>query len=196
MSKGFSLIEILVVVGLIGLIGILSFSGLNNSINFNLKSQEKSDHLNNLIKFNEILKRDLFQTINRLNRDPRGNRLEHSFYGNNPGLEGSFLSFTVINRSKIEGIGSIRYIEYVFEENNIKRVEYSHGDLSEDTNLIEDTLLRNIESLDLVFGKNLDWFIEWPNTPWTDNNGLPESLRLSIQIKDIGLIERNYLVAF
>ena len=49
---------------------------------------------------------------------------------------------------------------------------------------------------DLVFGKNLDWFIEWPNTPWTDNNGLPESLRLSIQIKDIGLIERNYLVAF
>ena len=108
MSKGFSLIEILVVVGLIGLIGILSFSGLNNSINFNLKSQEKSDHLNNLIKFNEILKRDLFQTINRLNRDPRGNRLEHSFYRNNPGLEGSFLSFTVINRSKIEGIGSIR----------------------------------------------------------------------------------------
>ena len=153
MSKGFSLIEILVVVGLIGLIGILSFSGLNNSINFNLKSQEKSDHLNNLVKFNEILKRDLFQTINRLNRDPRGNRLEHSFYGNNPGLEGSFLSFTVINRSKIEGIGSIRYIEYVFEENNIKRVEYSHGDLSEDTNLIEDTLLTNIDEREIYRNK-------------------------------------------
>ena len=56
MSKGFSLIEILVVVGLVGLISILAFSGLNNSINFNLKFNEKSESLNKMAFFNEILK--------------------------------------------------------------------------------------------------------------------------------------------
>ena len=63
MSKGFSLIEMLVVIGLVGLISILSFSGLNNSINFNQKVKEKSFLLEELSLFNEILKRDLNQSL-------------------------------------------------------------------------------------------------------------------------------------
>ena len=132
MSKGFSLIEMLVVVGLVGLISLLAFSGLNNSINFNLKFNQKSESLNNLAFFNEILKRDLLQSINRLSIDSRGNKLEHSFYGQNPGIEGNILSLNIINRTDLQNKGSLRYINYIYKNNKIIRVEYSHIDILED----------------------------------------------------------------
>ena len=195
MSKGFSLIEMLVVVGLVGLISLLAFSGLNNSINFNLKFNQKSESLNNLAFFNEILKRDLLQSINRLSIDSRGNKLEHSFYGQNPGIEGNILSLNIINRTDLQNKGSLRHINYIYKNNKIIRVEYSHIDILEDTEVTEQILLDNVESLELTFGRDLDWFMEWPFTPWTENNGLPDSMKITLDIKNVGLIERNFLVS-
>ena len=195
MSKGFSLIEMLVVVGLVGLISLLAFSGLNNSINFNLKFNQKSESLNNLAFFNEILKRDLLQSINRLSIESRGNKLEHSFYGQNPGIEGNILSLNIINRTDLQNKGSLRHINYIYKNNKIIRVEYSHIDILEDTEVTKQILLDNVESLELTFGRDLDWFMEWPFTPWTENNGLPDSMKITLDIKNVGLIERNFLVS-
>lgn len=195
MSKGFSLIEILVVVGLVGLISILAFSGLNNSINFNLKFNEKSESLNKMAFFNEILKRDLLQALDRLSIDTRGDKLEHSFYGQGPGIEGNFLTLNVINRTDLQNNGSLRHIKYIYEDNKIIRIEFSHADLTEDTKVTKLILLNDVLSLELAFGKDRDWFLEWPTTPWTGNNGLPDSMKVSIDIKGLGIIERSYLVS-
>ena len=195
MSKGFSLIEILVVVGLVGLISILAFSGLNNSINFNLKFNEKSESLNKMAFFNEILKRDLLQALDRLSIDTRGDKLEHSFYGQGPGIEGNFLTLNIINRTDLQNNGSLRHIKYIYEDNKIIRIEFSHADLTEDTKVTKLILLNDVLSLELAFGKDQYWFLEWPSTPWTGNNGLPDSMKVSIDIKGLGIIERSYLVS-
>lgn len=195
MSKGFSLIEMLVVIGLVGLISILSFSGLNNSINFNQKVKEKSFLLEELSLFNEILKRDLNQSLDRLSRNQRGDRSLHSFYGENLKFEGDFLLLTINAPSRDFNKGSIRYVVYSYENNQINRSEFVFSDLSENTTNIKETLLSDVNSLKLVFGKGFDSFDEWPATPWTENNGIPNSLRIEIDLNSLGLIQRNYFIS-
>ena len=101
----------------------------------------------------------------------------------------------IINRTDLQNKGSLRHINYIYKNNKIIRVEYSHIDILEDTEVTKQILLDNVESLELTFGRDLDWFMEWPFTPWTENNGLPDSMKITLDIKNVGLIERNFLVS-
>ena len=143
----------------------------------------------------ETLKRDFLHALNRLPRDARGEFYKHSFYGLNPRLEGNVLAFTMQTGTSLSNLnGSLRYIEYVFEDNSLKRVESQYADRTEDTEKKTTVLLENIENISLKFAKGDQWVDEWPLTDWISNNGLPKVAEISFELEGFGQITRLYML--
>ena len=93
--KGFTLIEVLVSLAIVSLIGIITFSGLRTSLDFNQGTLNRSATTHNIVVLDNLLRRDLQHSVNRLSRDERGDNLAHSFYGANPVHGDTFLAFTI-----------------------------------------------------------------------------------------------------
>ena len=195
-NKGFTLIEVLVALAIVGIIGAISFGGLMTTVKFNDLTLSRMDVGNNVTLADEMLKRDFLHALNRLTRDPRGDFYRHSFYGLNPRSEGTLLAFTVNTGDNLPNKnGVLRYVEYVFEENKLKRVESQYVDRTEDTEKRTIVLLEGIENISVKFAKGNQWEDEWPVADWISNNGLPSVAEVSYEIKDIGNITRLYMLA-
>jgi len=195
-NKGFTLIEVLVALAIVGIIGAISFGGLITTIKFNDLTLSRMDVGNNVTLADEMLKRDFLHALNRLTRDTRGDFYRHSFYGLNPRSEGTLLAFTVNTGDNLPNKnGALRYVEYVFEENKLKRIESQYVDRTEDTRKKTTILLEEIENISVKFAKGNQWENEWPVADWLSNNGLPNVAEVSYEIKGIGNITRLYMLA-
>ena len=195
-NKGFTLIEVLVALAIVGIIGAISFTGLMTTVKFNDLTLSRMDVGSNVTMTDEILKRDFLHTLNRLTRDERGDFYRHSFYGLNPRFEGTLLAFSINTGDNLPNKnGALRYVEYVFEENKLKRVESKYVDRTEDTEETTIVLLEGIENISVKFAKGDQWEDEWPIADWISNNGLPSVAEVSYEIKGIGNITRLYMLA-
>ena len=195
-NKGFTLIEVLVALAIVGIIGAISFSGLMTTVKFNDLTLSRMDVGTNVTLADETLKRDFLHALNRLTRDTRGDFYRHSFYGLNPRFEGTLLAFTVSTGENLpDKNGALRYVEYVFEENRLKRIESQYVDRTEDTRKKTIVLLEGVENISVKFAKGNQWEDEWPVADWISNNGLPSVAEVSYEIEGIGNITRLYMLA-
>jgi len=194
-NKGFTLIEVLVALTIVAVIGVMSFTGLVTSVKFNDSTISRISMSDRISLADETLKRDFLHTLNRLPRDSRGEFYRHSFYGLNPRLEGNILAFTVQTGASLSNLnGTLRYVEYVFEDNSLKRVESQYADRTEYTEKKTTVLLENIKNISLKFAKGDQWVDEWPLNDWMSNNGLPKVTEISYELEGIGQITRLYLL--
>lgn len=194
-NRGFTLIEVLVALAIVGIIGAISFTGLMTTVKFNDLTLSRMDVSSNMTMTDEILKRDFLHALNRLTRDERGDFYRHSFYGLNPRFEGTLLAFSINTGENLPNkTGALRYVEYVFEENKLLRVESQYVDRTEDTGKITIVLLEGIENISVKFAKEDQWANEWPIADWISNNGLPSVVEFSYDIKGIGNINRLYML--
>ena len=195
-TKGFTLIEVLVSLAIVSLIGIITFSGLITSLDFNQGTLNRSATTHNIVVLDNLLRRDLQHSVNRLSRDERGDSLAHSFYGGNPVYGGTFLAFTIHTEETkyLLNKGSLRFIEYVLEEKTLKRVEHSYADRTADTKSNSKVLLKNINEISVGFIKDKQLVDEWPEMDWTTNNGLPRMVEISFKIDKLGVVKRRYIL--
>ena len=186
-DHGFTLIEVLVALAIVTFIGVMSFTSLMTSLKFNELTLSRMDMSSQLILADELLKRDFVHALNRISRDERGEPFRHSFYGTNPRYTGSDFS---------EHIGVIRHVEYILENNTIKRIESKFVDQTEETEVSTTILLKDVKSVSLKFSQGNQWVDEWPFLDWTTNNGLPKIVELSYEIEGLGQIMRRYMLPF
>ena len=192
---GFTLIELLVSLAVVSLIGVMTFTGLSTTLNFNQLVLSRSDTTNNLILLDETLRRDFQHSLNRLSRDERGDRLKHSFYGSVPNDQGYFLTFSAhFDNQKSMDKGSIRLVQYLLVNNKLERKEYSYADRTIDTPSSKQVLLNNVKDISLKFILEERWLDEWPFMDWTENNGLPKMIEISIDTESLGTVTRRYLL--
>ena len=65
-SKGFTLIEVLVALSIVAVIGVMSFTGLSTSVKFNDLTLSRMDVSAKLTLADETLKRDFLHALTRL----------------------------------------------------------------------------------------------------------------------------------
>jgi|TARA_B110000467_G_C18173938_1_gene396763 general secretion pathway protein J len=194
-SQGFTLIEVLVSISLVALIGVMSIGGLNTTINSNDKTLERSSLIKSIIQADSIIKRDLLHAINRLSVNENGDRQLHSFTGVNKNGDGVIISLNLhIPFYGLSEKGAIRRVDYFLEDQKLKRIEYDFSDITLSTKSTTSEILSNVSNIQIKFQLNNELVDNWPITDWTSNNGLPKVLELSIDIKNLGLIKRRYML--
>ncbi len=188
LNKGYSLIEILVVLSIFSLMSLLILSFTNISVNSSLLVSEETNKLRRLINTSEIIKDDLIHSINKPLKNTNTN-YRSSFFAQNDWLEGEpFLEFT--RHSESEGVqetGVYQRIKYVLEDGRIER--YSTDSLLSEYNTSSITLLVEVDSVNVIAFKERNYNF-WPID---ESLNLPKFLEITLQFKD-DVFQKIFLV--
>tara|TARA_X000000950_G_scaffold68912_1_gene85312 strand:- start:274 stop:852 length:579 start_codon:yes stop_codon:yes gene_type:complete len=188
LNKGYSLIEILVVLSIFSLMSLLILSFTNISVNSSLLVSEETNKLRRLINTSEIIKDDLIHSINKPLKNTNTN-YSSSFFAQNDWLEGEpFLEFT--RHSESEGVqetGVYQRIKYVLEDGRIER--YSTDSLLSEYNTRPITLLVEVDSVKVIAFKERNYNF-WPID---ESLNLPKFLEITLQFKD-DVFQKIFLV--
>ncbi len=206
-AAGFTLLEVLLAIGITAMIGLGSWQILNSAIRASESTQERLAELNNLQKTMLILSRDLQQII------PRSIRDEYGDY--QPALttkkELHFLEFSRAGwRNPMDDPRSnIQRVAYELSDNKLLRHYWQVLDRSQDSAPVTKTLLEGVESVAVRFKNDSGgWLDEWPSAdsgsnssnsnqattsdPREKDNELPAGLEISFEFKQFGKIKRLY----
>ena len=159
MNKGFTIIEVLISLVILSIITLITSNILKSSLD---TEYQTTNHLNKIKDINlssSKIRRDLRQIVNVTS---------HDFYGSN--MPGSFVSDSgtnsIIFNSNIRSVGKdaspIKRIEYLYENNQIKRRQYFSSNPYDQNQYIESSILTNIEELNFSFLSSSNWHSFWP----------------------------------
>lgn len=166
-STGFTLLEMVVAVGIFGLIGLMAAQLLTQSIEVTEKVLIRAERLTEIQRAIQILEWDVRQLTHRGVRDEFGDQLPPLML-----TEGS-VQFTRrgwINATD-EQRSSLQRVQYYVEEGNLLRRFWVRLDRAADTPYVDQVLLREVRDLRFeVMDSNLQLQSHWPS-PFPDESG-------------------------
>ena len=181
-TKGFTLIEILVALLAASIISIMSFEFLSNSVFLKDRVNESMNNDSNHMNAINIIRLDLLQAVPFIMKDTNGRDLNMSFIGN---LDDSLMTFVSLNATDHnQTVSKLCRISYLYKDNELIRLAtLSNNDQVE---LSRKTLVSGIENLELRFGQELDDSeIEWPSINYNEDLLFPRYIFLSYSIDNI-----------
>lgn len=197
-SKGFTLLELMIAVGIFALIGAIATSGFWSAQQSKERVQEKVDRLAKLQMAFTILGRDLRQAVARPIRDDYGDT-QPAFTGAGEGF-GSLLEFTRAGLRNPTGQprSHLERVAYGVVDGELRRATWWVLDRSQGLQPSETVLLDKIADLSLRFlDQQGQPQSQWP--PLVAGNESPPPLPMGIEVTlktdDLGEIVRLYRVA-
>ena len=180
-TKGFTLIEILVALLAASIISIMSFEFLSNSVflkeRVDASIKRDSDHMNTI----NTIRLDLMQAVPFDMKDQNGRELNVSFIGNSSNRVMTFVSLSTSDH--LQTISKLRRVIYLYENNQLIRVTTLSN--KEQVELSRETLIEGIENLEIRFGEELDEAeIDWPNLKHNSNIKFPKYIFLTYEIEN------------
>lgn len=199
--KGFTLLEVLLAIGITAMIGLGSWQILTSAIRASESTQVRLSELNALQKAMLIITRDMRQVIPRSIRDEYGDYQPAMTTKN----EFSVLEFSRTGwRNPMDDKRSnIQRVAYEFSDNKLIRHYWEVLDRSQDTESISKELLSDIESITIRFQNDSGgWLDEWPATssspptgtgdPRINENKLPKAVEINFESAKFGKVKRLY----
>ena len=177
LTKGYSLIEMLVVLLIFSSIAIISASFLSSAANSFFQVNSKTDELRELIIATEIIKEDLIHIVDKSTRDEFGIKKKSFFLSNELKQSGKIIEFVRYSASDgIGDLGSLHKVKYILENGMLKR--YSSNFLNSPYLNDHITLIQNVSEVKidnpLAFSR-----------PAYDLNSLPKVVNFKIKIKEV-----------
>ncbi|MFT5209699.1 MAG: general secretion pathway protein J [Flavobacterium sp.] len=187
--KGFTLLEIMVAMSIFALIGLGASQMLRSIITSHERTQSTMEVLASFSKALTIIQRDFNQVVHRPVRDNFGDSLPSFMVNSGDNL--IELSRTGWNNPLGLTRSGIQRVAYnVTEDGELKRYFWLVLDRAEDSELIEQTLLSNIEVLRI----NLRSVEDESSEVWPGNSKfpLPQSAELVITSTSFGEIRQVF----
>ena len=180
-TKGFTLIEILVALLAASIISIMSFEFLSNSVflkeRVDANIKRDSDHMNTI----NTIRLDLMQAVPFDMKDQNGRELKVSFVGNSLNRVMTFVSLSTSDH--LQTTSKLRRVIYLYEDNQLIRVTTLSN--KEQVEISRKTLIKNVENLEIRFGEELDEAeIDWPNLKHNSNIKFPKYIFLTYKIEN------------
>ena len=180
-TKGFTLIEILVALLEASIISIMSFEFLSNSVflkeRVDANIKRDSDHMNTI----NTIRLDLMQAVPFDMKDQNGRELKVSFVGNSLNRVMTFVSLSTSDH--LQTTSKLRRVIYLYEDNQLIRVTTLSN--KEQVEISRKTLIKNVENLEIRFGEELDEAeIDWPNLKHNSNIKFPKYIFLTYEIEN------------
>jgi general secretion pathway protein J len=182
-SRGFTLVELLIAVGIMALIGTAGSLLLNSSLNNQVVIEQRQQNLERLALALTIFRRDLEQLTSRIPRDSQGDALSANIVVEQVGAD-SELEFVHAGRRVIPGRGlgsQLERVRYVKEEKDLIRYSAGVADPASNTHWQRQVLLSDVGQFEVELYDGERWSTFWP--PSTQiNASQPEALRLTTEV--------------
>ncbi|RDH82424.1 MAG: type II secretion system protein GspJ [endosymbiont of Galathealinum brachiosum] len=197
-KSGFTLIEVIIAMAIFAIVSVLAYTGLHSVITSKSRTEAALDRLQELQMSVLTLTGDLQYLSNRDGHDALGGQLlkvttQDSDY---------ILAFTrngwrnPANQAR----SSLQRVAYQLDEDRLKRIYWPHVDRADDEQVVERTLITNIESLELRFlDEKNQWQTDWPSADSQASDApsaLPVAVEFTLKMNDWGDIRRLIRVAY
>tara|TARA_A100001035_G_scaffold63584_1_gene48268 strand:+ start:3378 stop:3986 length:609 start_codon:yes stop_codon:yes gene_type:complete len=178
--KGYTLVEVLIVMTLFSVISLLSLSFLNTSVSSSIGISSKSKLLNELSLLSELLKDDLFHVAKQypradeLNQFPTFFKLDNDFREGEPILE-------LVRNSASDGIedqGAVNKIHYKVKDNVLYRNYSSYLNSAYQERPF--ALVSEIEDIEIKALYDKNEYLIWPPFNEADIEIYPTLLEVNI----------------
>ena len=177
MTKGFTLIEVLVSLVILSMITIISSNILQSSLETERLSYQRLQSARALNFSSITLRRDIRQIINVPLRDYYGNPIKGTFSGSNIDKR---ISFNSKIKSISDEISPIKRIEYVLDDDKLIRKQFFSSNPYDSNENIDTNFIEDISELDIRFMYERNWYDKWPVSPITETK-IPALINLEFK---------------
>ena len=197
-QSGFTLIEVIIAMSIFAIVSLLAYTGLHSVITTKSHTEGSLERLRELQMTMLNLNGDLQQLSERSGHDSLGGQLlnvstQDSNY---------ILAFTRNGWRNPANLArsTLQRVAYKLDEDKLIRLYWPHVDRADDEQLVEQTLIVNIESFELRFldDKN-QWQTSWPSAnelaSAQPSSSLPLAVEVTLNMGDWGEIKRLIKVA-
>ncbi|NOZ51569.1 MAG: type II secretion system minor pseudopilin GspJ [Gammaproteobacteria bacterium] len=197
LSAGFTLLELVVAIGIFAIMSAMAYSGLNNVL---LARQQTDAHAQQLQKVQAAmtwLARDIEQIVDRGVRNEYGEPIL-PVIGND--FEGYLIELTrggwrnPANQAR----SHLQRVAYAVREEQLVRAYWGVLDRADDSKAYENILLDGVKSLEIRYlGAGDDWHTSWPDEPLGNNAAtvvLPRAVEVTLDTKQYGKLKRLFRV--
>ncbi len=186
---GFTLLELLVAVGIFAVIGVMAYGGLQNVMNQQQQTAQHSERLKGLQLAYRILQRDLEQTLERGIRNEFGDSVDALVGGS--GFNG--LEFSRAGFANPAGFlrSEIQRVAYLPDQDRLLRRSWRVLDRAQDSQPDEQVLVDNLVEFAMRFlDENLEWQDNWPTLQAQGGGsaGLPLAIEVKLELEDVGVL--------
>ena len=194
-QSGFTLLEIIIAVGIFAVVSALAYGGLNTILRSSEKTQEASAQLESLQLAMSVIQQDLSQITDRPVRNEYGEK-EAAILS--PGTFGRLISFTrrgwknPADRPR----STLQRVAYLLEDDKLIREYWPQLDAAPGVETIKLPLLDDITEIKFRFlDRNKQWKNQWP--PLTATKKVippPLAVEITLITKNWGAIPRLFVL--
>jgi len=191
-NTGFTLIEVIIAISIFAIVSVLAYSGLHSVISSKSHTEASLSRLQELQMTMLTLGGDFQQLSNRDGHDALGGKLLKLSTQNSDYIA----SFTRSGwRNPADQVRStLQRVAYRLDEDKLIRTYWTHVDRADDEQVVERTLMTNIESLELRFlDEKKEWQSSWPPAnalASAEPPELPSAVEITLNMNDWGEIKR------
>ena len=181
--SGFTLMEVLIVIGIFAIISTISFTALTQYISVSSKLEENYRDIENLQRAFIVLERDLRYMIDRPSRNTFGDREAPLLIDNLNGEPGEKIRFTSALKTP-QQFAKLRRVAWALDQNSLRRISWNALDIEDDSVQSSRTILTGVDSFDIEQYHWSDDFELQIANQFTENNKLPFGIKVSIHLVD------------
>ncbi|OAI11688.1 type II secretion system protein GspJ [Methylomonas lenta] len=187
LSRGFSLLEILIAMAIFAIMASMAYAGLRGVLQARELTEKHSETIAQLQQLMYLLNEDLSQAVSRSVRDELGSD-EPAFSG---GDGQTLLTFTrnLPDWSGLSTRSNLQRIRYVNENGMLYRQVWTTLDRTQQSQYRRKKILQ-VESIDVRFYSQ-EWASHWSSA---GGSSLPKAVEMTLVLPRLGEIRRLFLV--
>jgi general secretion pathway protein J len=196
--RGFTLLELLISVAIFALIGAMAYGGLQQVLDQQHGTREKSQRLSDLQKAYLIMQRDLEQMVNRKIRNEFGDQVDALVGGS--GFDG--VVFSRAGRANPAGFvrSNIQRVAYVPDQERLLRRTWRVLDRAQDSEPDDHVLVEGLQRFALRFlDEGDEWQERWPpqaqgGTETAAGVDLPRAVEIQLELDELGTLNWLFML--
>ncbi|MEA1888787.1 MAG: type II secretion system minor pseudopilin GspJ [Pseudomonadota bacterium] len=180
-SRAFTLLEMVVAIGIFAVIAVVSYASLNRFLDNSAVLEAEIDELRQLQLAFSLLEQDMRFMSQRAVRDAYGDQ-EPLVILNNINIAGELLRFTTARRSvALAGASELQRTAYRWENGDFIRINWRVLDRDQDAREIKHLLLTDVESVTVNILQSLGGVVQSLSS-WEDPERLPGEVEWHIRM--------------
>lgn len=180
-SRAFTLLEMIVAIGIFAVIAVVSYASLNRFLDNSAVLEAKIKELRQLQLAFSLLEQDMHFISQRIVRDAYGDP-EPLLILNNINVAGELMRFTTARRNvRLAGTSALQRTSYLLENGDFIRINWQVLDRDQDTKEIRHLLLIDVENVTVNVLQTLDGSIQ-SQSSWEAVDRLPDGVEWQIRM--------------